>query len=118
MTTRITGHHLLLNWARSENSGPVVGNMVAHVHESEQIPINEYHAQKVREMYDMLPWHEQMILQAEYSNRQRLFGDARGKERRIAAMRWIANTTGVTLTETEYKLYLGLFRDQVERRLA
>lgn len=117
MTSRITGHDLLLNWARSENSGTTVGNMAVHIHESEPLPINEYHAQKVREMYEKLPWHERMILQAEYSNRQRLFGDASAKERRPAAIRWIATTTGVALNETEYKLYLGLFRNQVERKL-
>lgn len=40
------------------------------------------------------------------------------KARRKAAREWIAETTGVALNETEYKLCLGLFRNQVERRLA
>ncbi|WP_424624453.1 hypothetical protein [Achromobacter marplatensis] len=118
MTSHLTGHDFLLNWARSENSGPSVGNMAPHFHESEPRPVNEYHAQKVREMYQKLPWHEQMILQAEYSNRQRLFGDASAKERRPAAIRWIGQITGVWLNDTQYKLYLGLFRNEVERRLA
>ena len=43
---------------------------------------------------------------------------SRKRARRAKALDWIADTTGIALTDTEYKLYLGLFRGLVERRLA
>lgn len=53
-----------------------------------------------------------------YPQKNAMFGRLDARARVKAAREWIANTTGVALTETEYKLYLGLFRSQVERRLA
>ncbi|MNL64636.1 hypothetical protein D3C87_1888700 [compost metagenome] len=69
-------------------------------------------------MHAALPWHERMVIIAEYPQKNAKFGGLDPKGRRKAARAWIATTTGVALTETEYKLYLGLFRGQVERRLA
>jgi len=55
---------------------------------------------------------------AEYPQKNAMFGAMDTKARRKAALEWIATTTGIALNETEYKLYLGLFRNQVERRIA
>lgn len=39
------------------------------------------------------------------------------QQRRVLARRWIRYTTGVHLSDDQYRLYLGLFRDQVGREL-
>lgn len=117
--SRLTGDDLIWNWARWTWSGATVGNMEAYVSwEDDPRPILHDHAQVVEAMHAALPWHERMVIIAEYPQKNAKFGGLDPKGRRKAARAWIANTTGVALTETEYKLYLGLFRSQVERRLA
>lgn len=116
---RLNGDDLLWNWARWTWSGATVGNMEAYVSwEDDHRPINYDHAQVVEAMHAALPWHERMVIIAEFPQKNAMFGALDTKARRKAAREWIAKTTGVTLNETEYKLYLGLFRYQVERKLA
>ncbi|MBK1979117.1 hypothetical protein [Achromobacter xylosoxidans] len=116
---KLTGDDLLWNWARWTWSGSTVGNMQAYVPwEDDHRPINLDHARAVEEMHAVLPWHERMVIIAEYPQKNALFGELTASERAAAARRWIESTTGISLGETEYKLYLGLFRDRVERRLA
>ncbi|MCG7324297.1 hypothetical protein [Achromobacter sp. ACRQX] len=117
--SRLTGDDLLWNWARWTWSGATVGNMEAYVSwEDAPRPILHDHALVVEAMHAALPWHERMIVIAEYPQKSAMFGGLDPRGRRKAARAWIAKTTGVELTETDYKLYLGLFRSQVERRLA
>lgn len=116
---KLTGDDLLWNWARWTWSGATVGNMLAYVSwEDDHRPINQDHARIVEEMHAELPWHERMVIIAEYPQKNAMFGDLSAREREKAARRWIESTTGISLGDTEYKLYLGLFRDRVERRLA
>jgi hypothetical protein len=65
-----------------------------------------------------LPWHERMIVIAEYTQKNYMFAGMDAKTRICPALRWIETTTEIRLTEGEYKIYLGMFRNQVERRLA
>ncbi|WP_306633255.1 hypothetical protein [Achromobacter aegrifaciens] len=110
---------MIWNWARWTWSGTTVGNMQAYVSwEDDHRPILTDHALAVESMHAALPWHERMVIIAEYPQKNAMFGRLDARARVKAAREWIANTTGVALTETEYKLYLGLFRSQVERRLA
>ncbi|WP_043172707.1 hypothetical protein [Bordetella bronchiseptica] len=116
---RITGDDFLWNWARWVWSGATVGNMAPYVSwEDDHRPINHDHARVVEAMHAALPWHERMVIIAEYPQKNVMFGhlDAGGRIR--AALRWIDETTGVRLTEGDYKIYLGMFKDAVERRLA
>lgn len=116
--SRLTGDDLIWNWARWTWSGATVGNMEAYVSwEDDHRPINYDHAQAVEAMHAALPWHERMIIIAEYPQKNAMFGDLDPRARRKAAREWIANTAGVSLTDTEYKLYLGLFRNEVERKI-
>lgn len=115
----LTGDDILWNWARWTWSGATVGNMAAYVSwEDDHRSINYDHAQVVEAMHAELPWHERMIVIAEYPQKNVMFGHLDARARIKTARDWIASTTGVSLTETEYKLYLGLFRCRVERRLA
>lgn len=115
----LTGDDFLWNWARWSWSGATVGNMEAYVSwEDDHRPINYDHARAVEEMHAALPWHERMVVIAEYPQKNAMFGGMDPRARRRAAREWIAETTGIAMNETEYKLYLGLFRNQVERRLA
>jgi len=115
----INGDALLWNWVRWVWSGPAVGNMAVHVpDDGDYRPVNVEHAQRVQALYDRLPRHEQMAVTAEYPQKYARFGrfNADGRSRRARA--WIADATGVWLTETEYRLYVGLFRDLVGRTVA
>ncbi|WP_238925067.1 hypothetical protein [Achromobacter insuavis] len=117
--SRLTGDDLLWNWARWTWSGATVGNMLGYVSwEDDHRPINYDHAMAVEAMHAALPWHERMVVIAEYPQKNAKFGNLDAKARIKTARAWIATTTGVALTENEYKLYLGLFRSQVERELA
>lgn len=116
---RLTGDDILWNWARWTWSGATVGNMEAYVSwEDDHRPILTDHALVVESMHAALPWHERMVIIAEYPQKNAMFGHLDARARIKTARDWIARTTGVALTETEYKMYLGLFRSQVERRLA
>lgn len=116
---KLTGDDLLWNWARWTWSGATVGNMESYVSwEDDHRPIITEHALIVEAMHAALPWHERMIVIAEYPQKNAMFGHLDARARVSSALYWIASTTGVPLTENEYKLYLGLFRSQVERRFA
>lgn len=115
----LTGDDFLWNWARWSWSGATVGNMEAYVSwEDDHRPINYDHARAVEEMHAALPWHERMIVIAEYTQKNNMFAGMDAKTRIRAALRWIETTTDIRLTEGDYKIYLGMFRNQVERRLA
>ena len=85
--------------------------------EDDHRPINAAHARAVQEMHEALPWHERMVIIAEYPQKNCLFKDMTAGQRLTAARRWIGQVTGVPLSEPEYKLSLGLFKGQVERKL-
>ena len=116
---KLTGDDLIWNWARWVWSGETVGNMERYVSwEDDHRPIYVDHAIAVEAMHAALPWHERMVIIAEYPQKNAKFGGHNARERVEAARRWIAEVTSVCLSDTEYRLYLGLFRDQVQRRLA
>lgn len=109
---------LLWNWARYVWSGTTVGNMTPYVSwEDDYRPINREHAEVVEQMHQALPHHEGMIITAEYPQRNVRFSGMHARQRMEAARRWIGQVTGEWLTEHEYKLYLGLFKNEVERKL-
>ncbi len=114
----ITADDCLWNWARWCWSSATVGNMETYIPwEDDPRPIMTDHARKVDEMHQALPWHERMVIIAEYPQKIRLFKDLLPKERMAKARRWIGSVTGVHTSETQYKLYLGLFKSQVGRKL-
>jgi len=116
--SRLTGDDLLWNWCRWSWSGTCVGNMpIYYEDEVDPRPINYDHAMAVEEMHAALPWHERMVIISEYTQKNNLFGGMDAKARRQAAREWIAETTGVGLSDSDYRIYLGMFRQAVERKL-
>ncbi|VFR88907.1 phage protein [plant metagenome] len=114
----LTADDLLWNWARWTWSGAAVGNMAHVIHEGDDVrPINERHAQAVEALHATLPWHERMVVIAEYPQKHGRFAMQAGAARRQAARAWIFEMTGVHLSDTDYKLYLGLFKDEVGRKV-
>jgi len=114
----MTADDLLWNWARWCWSGETVGNMTPYVSwEDDPRPINHEHAQIVDEMHRGLPHHEGMVITAEYPQKNALFSELHARARQESARRWIGQVTGIWLTEHEYKLYLGFFKDAVGRQL-
>ena len=68
--SQITSDCLLWNWARWCWSGETVGDMEKYIPwEDDPRPIMADHARKVDEMHQTLPWHERMVVIAEYSQR-------------------------------------------------
>lgn len=117
--SELTGDDLLWNWTRWVWSGATVGNMEAYIPlEDDPRPINYSHAMAVEQMHAALPWHERMVIIAEYPQKNSMFAGLDARTRGDRARAWIADTTGVAMTEPQYRIYLGLFRNQVERRLA
>ncbi|MFJ1302401.1 hypothetical protein ACILG0_20765 [Pseudomonadota bacterium AL_CKDN230030165-1A_HGKHYDSX7] len=115
----LTGDDLLWNWARWTWSGATVGNMALHLSEDDEVrPINEHHARQVQAMHDTLPRHERMAVIAEYPQKHARFGELDARARSAAARRWIAEATGVTLSQAQYQIYVGMFREAVARRIA
>lgn len=109
---------LLWNWARWCWSGTTVGNMEPYISwEDDYRPICRDQAEVVERLHQALPHHEGMIITAEYPQKNRRFSDMHARQRMEAARRWIGQVTGEWLTEHEYKLYLGIFKDQVARKL-
>ncbi|MFT0547479.1 hypothetical protein ACMHYO_14250 [Allopusillimonas ginsengisoli] len=118
MSNRMDADSLLWNWARWCWAGETVGNMTPYVSwEDDHRPINHDHARIVDALHQQLPHHERMVVIAEYPQKNRLFADMHAKQRTEAAQRWIERVTGVWLTEHEYSLYLGFFKDAVGRKL-
>lgn len=117
--SKITADDLLRNWAAYVWSGPTVGNMEAYVPwDDDGWPVHTDHAKAVEDMHKTLPWHERMVIIAEYPQRKHLFSGMTASERLGAARRWIGQTTGVWLSEPEYRIYLDAFKRSIERRLA
>lgn len=85
--------------------------------EDDHRPINHGQAQVVEQMHRGLPHHEGMAVTAEYPQKNAMFAGMHARQRQEAARRWIGQVTGVWLTEHEYLMYLGLFKNQVGRRL-
>lgn len=118
MTQRYDADSIFWNWARWCWAGETVGNMTPYVSwEDDYRPINYDQARAVDAMHKALPHHEGMVITSEYPQKNAMFGELHAKARMEAACRWIGQVTGVWLTEEEYKLYLGLFKDQVGRKL-
>ncbi|NYT38886.1 hypothetical protein ERD78_18785 [Allopusillimonas soli] len=114
MAHRIDADSLLWNWARYCWSGATVGNMMPYlVDKVASEPVNMYQALVIDRMHRTLPHHEGMIITAEYPQRNVRFFDLQEHERMQAARRWIAQITGVHLTDNEYRLYLGLFKNRI-----
>ncbi|WP_394065407.1 hypothetical protein [Alcaligenes sp. WGS1538] len=74
-------------------------------------------AEAVDRLHKTLPHHEQMIIIAEYPQRNGRFAGLPARQRRERAQRWIQDVTGVWIREPEYKLYLGLFKELVWREV-
>lgn len=114
----IDADSILWNWARWCWSGETVGNMTPYVSwEDKPKEINHDHARIVDAMHKALPHHEQMIIIAEYPRKNAWFGRFHTRQRQEVARRWITEVTGIHLTEDEYKMFLGFFKNQVERRI-
>lgn len=114
----LTADDLLWNWARWCWAGDTVGNMEPYqAHRDDFKPIMVEHALAVERMYRALPRPEQMVIIAEYPQKNVRFGMLSEPQRRTLARRWIYETTGVYVTDEQYGLYLGLFRDAVRREL-
>lgn len=118
MIERLNADAVLWNWARWCWSGASVGNMTWYEPETEDYrPIEVGHAMKVERLHQALPLVERMIIIAEYPQRYERFAGLEAQQRRMAALRWIARVTGKTVSATEYRLYLGLFKDKVKREV-
>ncbi|SOE48084.1 hypothetical protein [Orrella dioscoreae] len=115
----LTADDLLWNWARWTWSGAAVGNMAPVLHDDDagKAEICQSHAHAVERLHALLPWHERMVIIAEYPQRNARFEGKATAARRQAARAWIFDTTGVHLSDTDYKLYLGLFKIEVERKV-
>ncbi|WP_233574938.1 MULTISPECIES: hypothetical protein [unclassified Pusillimonas] len=86
--------------------------------EDDYRPIQIDHAMIVGGMHKRLPHHEGMVISAEFPQKKGMFGGLASDARQLAARRWIYVITGVNLSDNECKLYLGLFKDRVQRRFA
>lgn len=119
MIRKYDADSILWNWARWCWSGETVGNMSQFIpYEDNPTPINSQQAEKVERLHKTLPQHEQMVVIAEYTQRNGIFTGLSARRRRERAQRWIKSITGVWLREDEYKLHLGLFKNLVEREVA
>ena len=118
MAERYDADAVLWNWARWCWAGAPVGNMAYYVPETDEYcPIQTDQAQSVERLHKELPHHEAMIIIAEYPQRHERFEGLGAHERRSAALCWIAQVTGKAISATEYRLYLGLFKDKVKREV-
>lgn len=115
-----TADDLLWNWARWCWSGETVGNMAPHIPYDDEArdKVLDSDARIVEEMHAALPWHERMVIIAEYPKKNVMFEGLDSKARCRVARVWIKERSGVELTDTQYRLYLGLFKDKVKRRFA
>ena len=114
--SRLSGYDLLWNWARWTWSGATVGNMEAYVSwEDDPRPIFHDHALVVEAMHAALPWHERMVIIAEYPQKNAKFGGLDPKGRRKAARPWIANSTGSSKRSSFRRCVCTCFRSGWER---
>ena len=113
----LSADDLIWNWARWCWSGETVGNMAAYISDADEYrPIMTDHALAVEALHAALPQHERMIIIAEYPQKNVMFGHIESAAGRCsAARRWIHRVTGVDLSEHQYKIYLGFFKDAVRR---
>lgn len=110
---------ILWNWARWCWSGETVGNMSQFIpYEDNPTPINTEQAEKVERLHKTLPQHEQMVVIAEYTQRNGIFAGLSVRQRRERAQRWINTVTGVWLRECEYIQSLDRFKGLVDREVA
>lgn len=119
---RYDADSILWNWARWCASGERVGNMLDVVpycdeEEATKTAILPEQAEQVGRLHKTLPHHEQMIIIAEYPQRHGFFRGLPARQRREKAQRWIRDVTGVWIQEPEYKLYLGMFKELVWRKV-
>ncbi|WP_368647737.1 hypothetical protein ABRZ00_12810 [Castellaniella ginsengisoli] len=111
----LTGHDLLWNWARWCWTGETPGNMARYVpQEDDHRPIMVDHALAVQVLYERLPRHEMMIIQAEYTRKNSWFGSLSADGRRTMARRWIQEVTGAVLRQEDYVRLLERFQRRVE----
>lgn len=114
----LTAEDLLWNWARWCWTGPNVGNLPRVIPLEDQFrPILKDQAEAVDRLHQALPHHEAMIIIAEYPQRHERFAGLEPAARRDRARAWINRATGINLTITQYKLYLGFFKDKVQREV-
>lgn len=117
-TTALTADDLLWNWARWCWAGETVGNLQPYVpHQDTFQPILFDHALAVDRLHRALPRPDQMVVIAEYPQKNVRFGMLSATQRRVMARRWIGTTTGVWLTDEQYGLLLERFISVVEREL-
>lgn len=118
-----TADDLLWNWVKADAAGPRVGNMDRWLPEDDEeaARANDFNvplALEVDKRVKALPAHERLIILAEYPLKNRKFSRLQARERHTKARQWIFDVTGTHLTDTDYKLYLGLFKNQLEREIA
>ena len=126
----LTADDLLWNWTWWQAQGESVGNMDRYLFEDEEEEKSRRHrliledqARQVDALFRRLPHHERMIITAEYPQKNVRFGGMPARQRQQVARRWIANVTfklygtAISLSDLEYKLYLGLFKDKIDREV-
>ncbi len=87
-------------------------------YEDNPTPINIEQAEKIEQLHKKLSQSEQMVVIAEYTQRNGMFAGLNAKQRREKAQRWINSVTGVWLRECEYIQSLDRFKDLVDREVA
>ena len=118
-TSSFGADDVLWNWARWCWAGETVGNMARYVPwEDDPRLINHSQALVVDAMHKALPHHEGMVITAEYPQKNARFSGLTASARHQAARLWIYGVTGMNLSADEYRIYLGLFKDRVQRRFA
>lgn len=117
-TATLTADDLLWTWARWCWAGETVGNMAPYRAQRDDFkPLMIEHALAVDARHKALPRHEQMVIIAEYPQKNVRFGMLNAQQRRVLARRWIGVSTGVWMTDDEYGQHLAGFRERIEREL-
>lgn len=115
---KLSGDCLLWNWARWCWTGETVGNMQRYIPWEDNFnPINIEHARAVNVLYERLPRHEAMVIQAEYTRKSSHFGEYSSSERVVVARRWIKLVTGAVLRDEDYRRHLEAFKATVEKEI-
>ncbi|NLZ11640.1 MAG: hypothetical protein GX086_09960 [Alcaligenaceae bacterium] len=117
-TSSFGADDILWNWARWCWAGETVGNMQPYTSWDETFqPILIEHAQAVDRLHRALPRPAQMVVIAEYPQKNVRFGRLNAAQRRVMARRWIGDTTGVWLTNEHYGACLDRFMTTIEKEL-